>query len=572
MNCAIEGMIDAKNWDKRKYEAEAVNYLVATRVIHPDPQDNHPMQIDRIPFSEVPQFSQRDVAYSTGKEDLRPFYHYPVTIEAFGEVMADKAKDPIDRQLLVRELLDQYAELPNSEQAQAQVQSLANGNTFTVITAHQPALFTGPLYFIYKICSAINLARKLNEAYPENHVVPVFITGGEDHDFAEINHARIFGKKLVWENEAGGPVGAMSTDTLKTVLGELKDILGDRETATEIYAKIEAAYTSSSTYGKASVALVHALFGDTELVVIDMARPAFKRAFLPYMEREIFEQVSQPLIETAQSELEALGYSGQAHAREINLFYLTPNRRDRIVLENGTYSVLDTDITFSEAALRKELQEHPERFSPNVVMRPLFQELIFPNLAYIGGGGELAYWLERKTQFAAFGLNYPMLIRRNSVLWIDRGSQKKLDKLSLDYRELFREADLIIRDYVEEQSDNELSLAEELSQLENIFQTIAQKARDIDPTLEKAVLGEHARQAKAIENLEGRLRRTEKQRFDTAMNQIRGLRDKLFPDNSLQERKDNFLNIYLQEGHEMIGQLIDVLDPLEPGLVVARPQ
>ncbi|MTB52148.1 bacillithiol biosynthesis cysteine-adding enzyme BshC [Lewinella sp. W8] len=529
------------------------------------------MQIDRIPFPEVPQFSQRDVAYSIGKEDLRPFYQYPVTRDAFGEVMADKAKDPIDRDLLVRELLAQYAEIPDSDRAQAQVQSLANGNTFTVITAHQPALFTGPLYFIYKICSAINLARTLNAAYPDHHVVPVFITGGEDHDFEEINHARIFGNKLVWENDAAGAVGAMSTDTLAPVLAELKDILGTRETAAAIYAKIEAAYTNYSTYGRASVALVHSLFADTELVVADMARPAFKQAFRPHMEREIFEQVSQPLIESAQAELESLGYSGQAHAREINLFYLTPNRRDRIVLEGDTYSVLDTDITFSSEALRKELHEHPERFSPNVVMRPLFQEAIFPNLAYIGGGGELAYWLERKSQFAAFGLNFPMLIRRNSVLWIDGGSQKKLDKLSLDYRELFREADLIIRDYVEQQSDNELSLAGELDQLENIFQQIAEKAREIDPTLEKAVLGEHVRQAKAIENLEGRLRRTEKQRFDTAMNQIRGLRDKLFPDNSLQERKDNFLNVYLQEGPEMIPQLIEALDPLEKGMVVIRP-
>jgi bacillithiol biosynthesis cysteine-adding enzyme BshC len=289
------------------------------------------------------------------------------------------------------------------------------------------------------------------------------------------------------------------------------------------------------------------------------------------MERELFESVSQPLIEKAQGELEKLGYSGQAHAREINLFYLSAGRRDRIVREEGRYRVLDTDLSFTEDELRNELREHPERFSPNVVMRPLFQELIFPNLAYIGGGGELAYWLERKEQFAAFGLNFPMLIRRNSVLWIDGGSQKKLDKLELDYRELFRETDLIIRDYVARQSENELSLADELTALEELFQSIATKAKEIDPTLEKAVLGEHARQAKAVENLEGRLRRTEKQRFDTALNQIRGLRDRLFPDGGLQERTDNFLNIYLQEGPQMLDVLIEALDPLEPGMVIVQP-
>ena len=529
------------------------------------------MQIDRVPFSEVPQFSTRDVAYATGSDDLQAFYKYPVSLPAFAQVIEDKAKDPTDRELLVRELEKQYATLSEVPAVRDNLSHLRSRQTFTVITAHQPSLFTGPLYYILKICSTINLSRQLAKQYPDYHFVPVFITGGEDHDFAEIDHARVYGNTLRWQTEAGGPVGQLRTDSLAPVLAELKDILGDRPVAREIYATIERAYTSQAAYGAASVALVHELFATYGLIVADMSRRAFKEAFRPFMERELFESVSQPLIEQAQGQLAQLGYSGQAHARQINLFYLSPGRRDRIVREGHTYRVHDTELRFSEAELREELQQHPERFSPNVVMRPLFQELIFPNLAYIGGGGELAYWLERKTQFETFGLNFPMLIRRNSALWIDRSNQKKLEKLELDFRTLFQDADLIIRDYVAARSDNELSLAAELEQLEAVFQQIAAKAKEIDPTLEKAVLGEHARQAKAVENLEGRLRRTEKQRFETAMTQIRTLRDKLFPDGGLQERSDNFLNIYLQEGPELFDVLIEHLDPLQPGLVVFRP-
>lgn len=530
------------------------------------------MTVDRIPFTDVPQFSDRDVAYATGREDLRDFYRYPASLEAFAEVIADKQQEDTDRELLATELEAQYAELPDAELARKKIRLLRARQTFTVITAHQPSLFTGPLYFIYKICSAINLARTLEQHYGDDYdFVPVFITGGEDHDFAEINHASVYGNRIQWDNDAGGSVGAMNTASLDGALAQLEDVLGDRDTARAIYDRIERAYTTHATYGAASVALVHDLFGAHGLVVADMARPAFKAAFRPLMERELFDNVSQPLIEAAQQRLEERGYRGQAHAREINLFYLSPGRRDRIVRQDGGFSILDTDRRFTAAEMRQELRDHPERFSPNVVMRPLFQELIFPNLAYIGGGGELAYWLERREQFAAFGLNFPMLVRRNSVLWIDRGNQKKLAKLGLDYRELFREADLIIRDYVAERSDNELSLAEELAQLEALFDSIARKAGDIDPTLAKAVLGEHSRQAKAVENLEGRLRRTEKQRFDTALNQIRGLRDKLFPGGGLQERSDNFLNLYLQEGEGLLAALIGELDPLKPGLVVIRP-
>jgi bacillithiol biosynthesis cysteine-adding enzyme BshC len=528
------------------------------------------MQIDRIPFPEIPQFSARDVAYATGAEDLEPFFKYPVTLEAFAEIMKDKAKDQTDRQLLADELLAQYEGLEQADTARTQVRSLLNGNAWTVITAHQPSLFTGPLYFIYKICSTINLARKLNERYPDQHVVPLFIIGGEDHDFDEINHARIKGKMITWEQEVGGSVARLSTTSLAPALLALKELLGGNFTPFGIYDRLEKAYSGHKTYGEATFHFVHDLFKDTELVISNPSRPAFKAAFRPMMEREIFEQVSQPLIEKAQAALTAAGYSGQAHARDINLFYLSPGRRDRIVFENGHYGALDTTNLWTEAEFHQVLQEHPERFSPNVVMRPLFQELIFPNLAYIGGGGELAYWLERKEQFAAFGLNFPMLIRRNSVVWVDAKSQKQLDTLQLDFRQFFRQEDLIIRDFVARESPNDLSLEAEWEQLNGLFASLAAKAKAIDPTLEKAALAEGTRQTKVVTQFESRLRRTEKQKYQDATDTIRELRAKLFPGNSLQERKDNFLNVYLEAGETMFPALIEALDPLTPGMVVVQ--
>ncbi|NJC25076.1 bacillithiol biosynthesis cysteine-adding enzyme BshC [Neolewinella antarctica] len=535
------------------------------------------MQIDRIPFPEVPQFSEKDVAYATADERLRPFYKYGVNLESFAEVMTDKARDNTDRTLLVKVLTEQYDKLPEADLARSQVQSLGESNVFTVITAHQPSLFTGPLYFIYKICSAINLARQLNERYPDHKIVPVFIVGGEDHDFEEINHARIDGNKVQWDNGGtGGSVGAMSTESLRPALAALSKLLGTpdsyRGRARKIYERIEKAYTQNKTYGAATVALVHDLFGQTGLVVADMAKPEFKAAFRPIMEREIFEQVSQPLMEKAQRELTDAGFSGQAHAREINLFYLTDGRRDRIVNRENKYRILDTELEFTETGMRQELIAHPEKFSPNVVMRPLFQELIFPNLAYIGGGGELAYWLERKEQFVAFDLNFPMLVRRSSVLWVGVQQQKKISKLGIAYGEVFREADLIIRDYVARHSANDLSLEQEVADVNEIFARIAAKALKIDPTLEGAALAEGTRQVKIVENFESRFRRVEKQRFAVAMTHVRTLRADLFPHNSLQERKDNFLNIYLREGEKMFEVLIDHLDPLTPGLVVVSPE
>ncbi len=526
--------------------------------------------IKRFPFPQIEQLSQKDVAYATKNPKLRPFYKYEANLASFGEVIADKAKDTINRAVLVEALAAQYADLEVSAATRANIEVLAQETTFTVTTAHQPSLATGPLYYIYKIVSAIHLARLLKETYPKNDFVPVFVTGGEDHDFEEVNHLNLFNKKIVWENEESGSVGMMKTASLQGVLSELKDILGDRDEAQAIYELLEKAYTGHDKYALATVDLVNRLFGEYGLVVLSMNNAALKAEFVPIMKRELLEQPSQDLINKATGELEAAGFSGQAHAREINLFYLRDQIRERIVLEEGVYKVLNTDYVFSEEELITELETNPQHFSPNVVMRPLFQELILPNLAYIGGGGEIAYWLERKEQFAHFGLNFPMLIRRNSVLWLDAGTKKRMAKLGLATEDLFIETETLLKRFIRQNTENELSLAEEKAQQTKVFDAIKYKAQEIDPTLAKAVAAEQVKQMNVLNQLEGRLMRAEKQKHETALNQIRSLKDKLFPGNGLQERHDNFLGFYLKYGRQFFEVLLEHLNPLEEGFIIVE--
>lgn len=531
------------------------------------------MDVQILPYPTVPQLAAKDLAYATQHAALRPFYQYVPTLESFQQVILDKAKQAIDRSLLVEVLRQQYHELETTELVQQHLELLAEDNTFVVVTAHQPSLFTGPLFYWYKVFTTINLAKELSLAYPAYHFVPMLVNGAEDHDFEEINHANLFGKTLRWEHDAvGGSCGDMSTATLEPVLAQLKEVLGEGENATYIYQQIEAAYTSHEKYANATIDLVNRLFGAYGLVAINMNVPAFKRRFIPIMREELFQQSSQALIAATQEALTEAGFSGQAHAREINLFYLQTNRRDRIVREGEDFVVLNTDLRFSPAAMEAELEAHPERFSPNVVLRPLFQELILPNLAYVGGGGEIAYWLERKTQFAHFGINYPLLLRRNSLLWIDKGTSNRIDKLGLRVHDLFVDTEFLIKQYIALNSEGELSLKEEMVQLQALFELVRQKALSVDPTLEKTVLAEGVKQEKVLEQLEGRLVRAEKQKHETALNQIRSLKEKLFPGNGLQERVDNFLNFYLKYGEGFGTVLAEVIDPFVEGFVVLRDE
>ncbi len=521
------------------------------------------MQIKKFNYEEIPLFSQRDKAYINEAPALRPFYKYAVSLDSFEQVIADKGKQAIDRATLVHVLRQQHTGLERTAAVQSNIEKLLQDNTFTIVTAHQPSLFTGPLYYIFKIISAINLTKQLAGRYPDFHFVPVFISSGEDHDFEEINHLHLFNKTLTWESGEKGPVGHMSPDSLEPVFKELQGILGESDNAKKIFSLIEKTHVGQENYARAAFEMAHELFKSEGLVVLNTNDAALKRLFIPIIKEEIFEQVSQPLVEATFAELEKAGYPSQAMPREINFFYLGKNLRERIVAENGQYRVLNTDLSFTKQEMTQEIEDHPERFSPNVIMRPVYQELILPNLAYVGGGGEIAYWLERKSQFAHFNINFPMLVRRDSALWLDGSILKKMNKANLQLADLWKDTDLLIREYIAKFGQVEISLEKEKEALQVLFEEIAASAKITDPNLEKYVLAEHAKASKSIDQIETRLLRAEKQAHENAISQIRSVKDKIFPENGLQERYDNFLPYYLKYGDAFFATLKAHFDPLD---------
>jgi len=525
-----------------------------------------------IPFEDLSQISDKDLAYVNQDPRLRPFYKYDTNLNEFEAVIKDKQADKTERKLLSNVLKKQYANFNVSESTAKNIKLLEDENTFTVITAHQPSLFTGPSYFIYKICSVLNLAKQLNTKFEGKHIVPIFITGGEDHDFEEISSTSIFGKKITWKNSKGGSVGKLDNGSLTDVLAELKEILGGRPIAAEIYNTIETAFTKFKTYGEGMRYLVNELFESYGLVVADMSDAALKASFIPIIEKEIFDRKSINYIQATVEKLEAAGFSNQAYPREINFFYLGDGYRERIVFEDNKYSVLNQNLSFSAEEMKTEINNHPERFSPNVNMRPIFQEFVFPNLAYVGGGGELAYWIERKSQFDYYNVNYPMLIRRNSVLIVDRGTVKKMDKLEINMDHLIQEEHQVVNAFLDIHSQNQLTLEKQKKSINKLFDQIVDLTKKIDGSLVATVEAEKTKQIKSLENLEGRLKKAEKNKFDVGINQVKSIREKLFPNNSLQERKENFLTFYTKYGKDYFEYLVDNLDPFEKGLILIKEE
>ncbi len=529
------------------------------------------MTVKNIPYSDFPMFSKIDKAYIYNDVALVPFFKYDVSIESFKQIIADKKQDKTDRKTLVEVLESQYAHFQKFEKVTNNISNLKNENTFTVTTAHQPSVFTGPLYFIYKIFSTIRLVENLATYYPNQNFVPVFVIGGEDHDFEEVNHIQIFGKKLEWhipENQKGS-VGAMHTETLAVMLEEVKTVMGTSANATKLFPIFEKNYTENKIYHTAAQSLINDLFGVYGLIVMQMNEPRLKHLFKDVMKREVIEQPSKKFVTETQGRIESAGFKAQAYAREINLFYMRENIRERIVEMNGTYSALNTDFIWkTQDDLLSEIDTHPENFSPNVVLRPLFQERILPNLAYIGGGGEIAYWLERKLQFEHFSINFPMLIRRNSVMIVENSVKERLAKLNFPLMQLTQPTESLVKQFINSNATETLDLGYAKEALSDVFDDILNKAIAIDATLEKTVLAEKTRQIQSLESIEARIIKAEKQKHETSLNQLKAVQQKLFPNGGLQERTDNFIPYYIKFGDELFDVLYKNLDPLKQGVVV----
>src|SRR6185503_14378299 len=349
----------------------------------------------RIPYRQTGNFSKTIVDYIDQVTSLKEFFNYPPTLQGIKKAIEDRKQFNYNRNVLVSELQKQYSSVPIPGKVKANIELLASDNTFTFTTAHPNNIFTGPLYFIYKILHTIKLAEYCKTNLPQYNFVPVFYMGTEDADLDELNHIYVEGQKLEWNTKQTGAVGRMKVDKeLVNLVSLMKGQLVVLPFGEEVLNLMKECYKEGDTIEHSTFKMVNALFGEYGLVVLLPDNPELKRQMAPIFTDDLLQQKASDIVEKTAARLENAGYKVQANPREINLFYLKDNIRERIVKQGTRYKVQGTNVAFTEDELLSELKEHPDRFSPNVILRGLYQETILPNLAFIGGGGETAYWLQ----------------------------------------------------------------------------------------------------------------------------------------------------------------------------------
>ncbi len=474
---------------------------------------------------------------------LKEFYTFSPSLEGLRSAAAERVKFPVDRQTLVDVLKSQFeASSHTSKSAKANIDRLLEVDVYTITTGHQLCVLGGPLFFFYKILSAVKWSQLAEEQGIKS--VPVYWMASEDHDFEEIRSTQIGGKTYDWGEDLIGPVGRHSLAGFQQALQQLSSEFDGLPGWKETGAFIASLFAAEKTLAQATRDLVQWAFGDMGVVVIDADDPKLKSLFTAQMLKDIFEATAQKGVEEASHALAKHDYGTQVTPRAINLFYMLDGYRERLEWQEGKVVTVDGKYEWTPEALKAHVNEHPERFSPNVVLRPMYQEVILPNLCYIGGPGELSYWLQFKQAFASMDVFFPQLMLRDMAVLMDAKTAKRMEQLGLSPTDVYRSEEELLKEQLRANGTHEFLVEERRKRIDVHMQELEEALEQFDPTLAESTRAEHQRILNRLEALKKKVLRADKRKNETLERRLSEWKDVVHPGGVPQERVLNWLSFF----------------------------
>lgn len=517
-------------------------------------------EVEFLEFSAVPGISDLVNDLSKGKQIVNGLPLLPSQLADFEPTIKAKLDSyPAEnRNRLVATLRGQYQEKSLNPIVEKQLSKLAMPNCVSISCGHQLVMFGGPMYVAFKILSVIKLANELEAALPNYQFVPIHWLHGEDHDVEEVSKLSFFSKPMVWETSQTGSVGDLSTEGLEELANEIASKSADQSAL--LYSKGETLMASTFSF-------LHHWFGSMGLLQLDASAKTLKELFLPIAKREIQEKVAQSTILATTKALEKAGYKAQIQPREVNLFWLENGQRYRIAPHENGFELLGSGQQISQDQLLEKMEASPEKVSPNVALRPLYSQLILPDVAFFGGPAELSYWAQFTGLFQAFDVPMPVIIPRFSALIIKDVQKRKLDKWELGVKALFEDEPALKRAWLLKTSNLPLDLKTMEQELENWWGQLAILAAKTDGSLESWVLAEQARFNKQTENVFKRILKIGETSFEGDWQQFLNLKSRLLPNGHLQEREEAWFGFCLNNPL-WLQEIYSQIEVLKPGLKV----
>jgi bacillithiol biosynthesis cysteine-adding enzyme BshC len=526
-----------------------------------------------IPTNQLPKISSLVHDY---------FYDYDKVSEFFAGDFQDpiaysqqtekvRSRD-LPREQLASILKEQNLSLGCGSQTVENIKKFVQDKACAVVTGQQVGLFSGPLYTIYKALTAIKLAESLNQT-SQRCFVPVFWLASDDHDFEEINHTPLLDKENQIEvikykahsSNLKTPVSnILLSSEISDCIEQLSNLTRDSEFKPEILSHLSTAYQPGKSFVEAFAQWMTRLFKSYGLIFIDAAHPDLKELGKDVFYTEIAQNSpsTQHALETSQK-LTQKNYSTQIQLHEgiLNLF-LMEKERDTIQIRENDFCIKGKPQTFKKDELLQLLEKHPYKFSPNALLRPLYQDALLPTVAYVGGLSEVAYFAQIKGVYQSFNLPMPIIYPRKSLTLIEKNVDKALKTYGLKVQDIWQNADAKINELMKDKLPDSLDNAFKTtaSHLENDLTDIKKETLAFEPTLEKSVDQTIGKIHHQMSLLEKKILKASKKQNTILTKRVHLAKNSLYPNQHLQERVFNITPFLIKYGFAFLDRLYKTID------------
>lgn len=527
-----------------------------------------------INFSDLPGQQNLFLDYIYEFDNVKDFYNknFRDTELYKNHFLEVSEKKRNHRTLLTGILHDQYETFTPSRKTAENIDLLSSEKTLAVVTGQQLGLYGGPLYTFYKIITAIKLCSYLKDKYEDYRFVPVFWLEGDDHDFEEVRSANLIGENNDVINvryDDGEPPevnrGSMGklafNSNISLTDGEVANILRDNDFKPQIMQMLDSYYKEGETFKSSFKKLMFDIFDEYGLVLFDPQDRKIKDLLKPVFRQELenFSEHTRELVQISAG-LEEV-YHAQVKVNPVNLFMDDDDGRYLIEPADDDFRLKSKRKKIPKNTLLEILNESPERFSPNVLLRPVCQDYILPTAFYVGGPGEIAYFAQVIPLYKYFNVPQPIVYPRSSMTIVEKNVQKTIDKYNLKFTDFFEDKDTLFENVIKSISDmefeSEFKVCEE--EVHAALDKLKEKLVTIDRTLNDPALKVYEKFDQSLKVLKDRTNEAQKKKHESTIRQLSKASNVLFPNGNFQERELSFIYFAHKYGLDIVKWMFNEL-------------